>query len=258
MPIRIPAARLQAACCRPSAIPSRALLGTVPPRTTRIHARVQLSAQSLLLRKMSTRTSDSKAGFSPATTTTTTTAAATSGNRTGSPARESSTPPRPGNSPSAASAATAADTCSGSGSDSSADSTGGAAPAPAPPSQRSETTVDATTNNDTTTTPTPFPALPEPPQEPDAGPTSPTTTVRVNGQAVALDALGPMVVNRDGTVSRIGNWHEMTAIERQNTLRILGKRNQLRLGNLRAGLPADQAPGSGAGSGSGSGVGSGE
>ncbi|KAK3298006.1 uncharacterized protein B0H64DRAFT_393608 [Chaetomium fimeti] len=58
-----------------------------------------------------------------------------------------------------------------------------------------------------------------------------------------------MVVNRDGTVSRIGNWHEMSGIERQNTLRILGKRNQLRLGNLRAGRAADLAPGDGEGGG---------
>jgi hypothetical protein len=46
----------------------------------------------------------------------------------------------------------------------------------------------------------------------------------------------------DGTVSRIANWGEMTALERENTLRVLGKRNQLRLANLRAGLPADQKP----------------
>ena len=87
-----------------------------------------------------------------------------------------------------------------------------------------------------------LPALPEPHPEQggDNTTTGTTTTLHVNGQAVALDALGPMVVNRDGTVSRIGNWHEMSEIERQNTLRILGKRNQLRLGNLRAGLPADQ------------------
>ncbi|KAK4130332.1 hypothetical protein BT67DRAFT_334561, partial [Trichocladium antarcticum] len=50
---------------------------------------------------------------------------------------------------------------------------------------------------------------------------------------VALDSLGPMVVGRDGTVSRIGNWHEMTAHERALTVRVLGKRNQLRLGNLK-------------------------
>ncbi|KAK8237047.1 hypothetical protein HDK77DRAFT_363617, partial [Phyllosticta capitalensis] len=50
---------------------------------------------------------------------------------------------------------------------------------------------------------------------------------------VKLDALGPMVVNKDGTLSRIANWQKMTEIEKKNTLRILGKRNQLRLGALR-------------------------
>ncbi|KAH7109867.1 hypothetical protein B0J11DRAFT_398375, partial [Dendryphion nanum] len=53
------------------------------------------------------------------------------------------------------------------------------------------------------------------------------------GQAVKLDHLGPMVVNRDGTLSRIANWEEMSDIERKNTLRILGKRNQLRMDNLK-------------------------
>ncbi|KAF3766063.1 hypothetical protein M406DRAFT_244064, partial [Cryphonectria parasitica EP155] len=57
--------------------------------------------------------------------------------------------------------------------------------------------------------------------------------LEVNGQSIALDHMGPMVVNRDGTISRIGNWGEMTEIERSNTLRILGKRNQLRLAALR-------------------------
>lgn len=43
-----------------------------------------------------------------------------------------------------------------------------------------------------------------------------------------------MVVNRDGTLSRIANWAEMSDVERRNTLRILGKRNALRLEGLRA------------------------
>ncbi|KAJ5460849.1 uncharacterized protein N7458_002401 [Penicillium daleae] len=51
---------------------------------------------------------------------------------------------------------------------------------------------------------------------------------------VSLDHLGPMVVNVDGTLSRIGNWDQMTEIERQNTLRVLGKRNKQRLEKLRA------------------------
>jgi hypothetical protein len=51
--------------------------------------------------------------------------------------------------------------------------------------------------------------------------------------AVKLDHLGPMVVNVDGTLSQIGNWQQMTEGEQQNTLRIIGKRNQKRLEALR-------------------------
>ncbi|KAK3344385.1 hypothetical protein B0T25DRAFT_325684 [Lasiosphaeria hispida] len=58
------------------------------------------------------------------------------------------------------------------------------------------------------------------------------TVVEVNGAAIMLDHLGPMVVGRDGTVSRIANWHDMTERERQTTLRVLGKRNQLRIASL--------------------------
>lgn len=54
-----------------------------------------------------------------------------------------------------------------------------------------------------------------------------------DGTTVKLGTLGPLVVNRDGTMGRIGNWAEMTEIERQSTIRILGKRNQQRLAALR-------------------------
>ncbi|KAJ0161313.1 hypothetical protein CTA2_6436 [Colletotrichum tanaceti] len=64
-----------------------------------------------------------------------------------------------------------------------------------------------------------------------------------DGASTKLDHLGPLVVNQDGTMSRIGNWGEMTEIERRNTLRILGKRNQIRLAALRG------AQGNGAGNG---------
>lgn len=47
-------------------------------------------------------------------------------------------------------------------------------------------------------------------------------------QTVKLDQLGPMVVNSDGTLSRISNWADMDETERARTLRILGKRNMLR------------------------------
>lgn len=51
---------------------------------------------------------------------------------------------------------------------------------------------------------------------------------------VSLDHLGPMVVNVDGTLSRIGNWEQMTENEQKTTLRVLGKRNKQRLEALKA------------------------
>ena len=52
--------------------------------------------------------------------------------------------------------------------------------------------------------------------------------------SVKLDHLGPMVVNVDGTLSRISNWDKMAEIEKENTVRIIGIRNQARLKALRA------------------------
>ena len=61
------------------------------------------------------------------------------------------------------------------------------------------------------------------------------TQVTVNGGSVSLeDEMGPLVVNENGTLSRIANWAEMTPIERERTVRILGKRNKLRLDKLKA------------------------
>ncbi|KAI2467457.1 hypothetical protein F4781DRAFT_308720 [Annulohypoxylon bovei var. microspora] len=74
-------------------------------------------------------------------------------------------------------------------------------------------------------TPLPLPA-------PDR--TGATTQLLVGGEGVKLDHLGPLVVNEDGTMSRIANWNEMAEIERQNALRILGRRNKQRLDALKA------------------------
>ncbi|KAJ5665644.1 uncharacterized protein N7477_008092 [Penicillium maclennaniae] len=54
------------------------------------------------------------------------------------------------------------------------------------------------------------------------------------GSSVTLDHLGPMVVNVDGTLSRISNWDQMAEIERKNTLRVISKRNKQRLDALKA------------------------
>lgn len=40
-------------------------------------------------------------------------------------------------------------------------------------------------------------------------------------------------MNQDGTLSRIANWAQMTDIEKRNTLRVLGKRNQVRMAKLK-------------------------
>jgi hypothetical protein len=66
--------------------------------------------------------------------------------------------------------------------------------------------------------------LPEPSKDTN------TTTIDMSTgcNTVKLDHMGPLVVNKDGTLSRITNWDGMSDIERQNTLRILGKRNMLR------------------------------
>jgi len=55
-----------------------------------------------------------------------------------------------------------------------------------------------------------------------------TTQITVGGEAVKLDAMGPMVINADGTISRINNWHEMTEHEQASTKRLLVKRNESR------------------------------
>ena len=78
----------------------------------------------------------------------------------------------------------------------------------------------------------------QPPKAPLALPAAPsdgTTTLDMsNGSTtVSLDHLGPMVVNVDGSMSRISNWDKMAEIEKKNTLRIIGKRNKSRLEALK-------------------------
>ena len=84
-------------------------------------------------------------------------------------------------------------------------------------------------NSSHSTTPKTPLALPEAPHN------STTQLDMSNGStSIKLDHLGPMVVNVDGTMSRISNWEQMADIEKENTLRIIAKRNQVRLDALRA------------------------
>ncbi|KAM0698026.1 hypothetical protein Q7P36_001489 [Cladosporium allicinum] len=102
--------------------------------------------------------------------------------------------------------------------------------------------IMSTTNQSQETTPqndaTNANADQQPPKAPLALPAAPsdgTTTLDMsNGSTtVSLDHLGPMVVNVDGSMSRISNWDKMAEIEKKNTLRIIGKRNKSRLEALK-------------------------
>jgi hypothetical protein len=58
-------------------------------------------------------------------------------------------------------------------------------------------------------------------------------SVKDDDSIVKFDNLGPMVVNSDGTISRIHNWQTMNDAERERTARLVNKRNQTRLQALR-------------------------
>lgn len=73
--------------------------------------------------------------------------------------------------------------------------------------------------------------------EPKAASQGAATVIDLSSGAgeVSLDHLGPIVVNRDGTVGRVNNWSEMTEHERKATLELLKKRNMLRRQDLERG-----------------------
>lgn len=83
------------------------------------------------------------------------------------------------------------------------------------------------------------------PKAPLALPEAPANATQLDmstgGTTVSLDHLGPMVVNVDGTMSRIANWDKMAEIEKKNTLRIIGKRNKDRLAALKAAAGQNEA-----------------
>ncbi|GAA5939691.1 uncharacterized protein JCM15063_005259 [Sporobolomyces koalae] len=82
-------------------------------------------------------------------------------------------------------------------------------------------------------------ALPAPPTASDA----PIKLDVGTGESVSLyDRLGPTVVNSDGTLSRIVGWSEMGPNERTRILRVLGKRNAIRLEAKKDELSRAQAP----------------
>mmetsp|Transcript_36448 Transcript_36448/g.60380 ORF Transcript_36448/g.60380 Transcript_36448/m.60380 type:complete len:142 (+) Transcript_36448:130-555(+) len=54
-----------------------------------------------------------------------------------------------------------------------------------------------------------------------------------DGTATKLDALGPIVVGKDGSMGLVSNWATMSEAERATAQRLISKRNEARLLRLR-------------------------
>lgn len=67
----------------------------------------------------------------------------------------------------------------------------------------------------------------------------PNSTPLEETVAVKLDNLGPIIINTDGSMSRIPNWLEMPEDEKIKTVRLVSKRNKSRLQALRNKKPDD-------------------
>ena len=76
-------------------------------------------------------------------------------------------------------------------------------------------------------------SLPAPPTQEEEGQKTLAKNKDEDDSIVKFDNLGPMVVNSDGTISRIHNWQTMSDSERERTARLVNKRNQIRLQALK-------------------------
>ena len=67
-------------------------------------------------------------------------------------------------------------------------------------------------------------------------------TLTVNGLPIQLDKLGPVVVNPDGALGSIANWHELNEAEQFKVMAKVAKRNQQRLSALREVQKSESPP----------------
>jgi predicted Fe-S protein YdhL (DUF1289 family) len=54
------------------------------------------------------------------------------------------------------------------------------------------------------------------------------------GEKIALEELGPIIINADGTTRRITNWVTLTKTEQDSTWRLIAARNLKRLKKLQS------------------------
>ena len=66
-------------------------------------------------------------------------------------------------------------------------------------------------------------------------PSDAPSSTNAPSNVIKMDHLGPMIVNSDGTISRISNWANMAEIEKERSLRLLAKRNNARMESLKNG-----------------------
>jgi len=69
----------------------------------------------------------------------------------------------------------------------------------------------------------------------------PATKIEVGGASTKLDALGPVVVGKDGSLGLVAGWAEMSEQERETAQRTLARRNAKRLEILQAKAEAKAA-----------------
>ncbi|OJA20960.1 hypothetical protein AZE42_03503 [Rhizopogon vesiculosus] len=87
---------------------------------------------------------------------------------------------------------------------------------------------EATTSTNGHQTPNASPLLIAPPSSSSDNVNAKQVTLG-SSETVKFDNLGPLVVNSDGTLSRIANWENMTEQERERAMRVLAARNRTRL-----------------------------
>lgn len=104
------------------------------------------------------------------------------------------------------------------------------------PSRGYQTTIDSDTfhptepeSNDTAREAVGGEGLPAP----EANGNASIPKLTVDGDTIKLDGMGPVVVNEDGSLSRITNWPQLTEREQEVAQRRIAKRNAERLERLR-------------------------
>lgn len=57
--------------------------------------------------------------------------------------------------------------------------------------------------------------------------------LEVNGESVGMEELGPIIINEDGTMRRITNWHLLNDREKASSWKVIKKRNAKRIETLK-------------------------